>query len=265
MIASRLSAFLAPAALAAAFAAAPEARAVTVDFSGSQYADNFTETSNGSMLNVVSDELRMSNSATASGFAIYNNAFPATGIDEFTLSIDGKFSTMPTTGDGTSVGFLTNLREGSGYAAIFRIRTSGGVSSADFRVFSATTTALGSQLNATQTLSSAQLRATFAANTYYKFSVSIDTSTDGQIEFVGSILDAAGTTTLGSFSSYTTSYTNNALATSVGLRLGVQTSSVVTTVDNFTLTTTAVPEPSSFAAFGGLAVLGFAALRRRRA
>lgn len=36
-------------------------------------------------------------------------------------------------------------------------------------------------------------------------------------------------------------------------------------VDNLSFTTTAVPEPSAYAALAGVAILGFAALRRRRA
>lgn len=268
--ARRLSALAAPVAIAAILSAsAPAARAVTVDFSGTQYADSFTETFNGGVLNATGGELQIANTSSASGVAIYNNEFPSSGVTGFTMSVDAKFATLSSSAfDGNSIGLVTNVRNDNGYAVIFRIRTSSGQSFADIRLFSINTVSGAVvQIGSTQTLGSAQLGATFAANTFYQFDLSVSTATAGNIEFTGAILSADGTSTIGSFGSFSTTYTANSTPTYAGLRLGTQGNGTlansIVAVDNLTLS--AIPEPSSFAALGGLAVLACAALRRRRA
>lgn len=270
-----LSAFLAPSALLCALIASPSAKAATTtfDFSGTQYATNFTETANGARLSVNTGinngVLEMSNVSSLAGVATYNTAFPSSNTASFNLKIDGSFSTMPTTFGGDSIGFMTNVNgSGVGYMAIFRIRTSSGASEADFRLFEAvktdgTTTPLV-QVGSTIVLNSAALGGTvFTSSTFYTFGLQVDpNSGNGSISFTGSIFNASNGNTIGSFGAI-----NDASAifggTTVGLRLGTQGNvNNFTRADNFTLTT--VPEPSAFAVLGGVAALGFAALRRRR-
>lgn len=260
--------FLAAATLVASLALAASAHAVTIDFSDSQYADNFTETANGSLMGVSGDALVLSNSSSASGIAVYNDPFPAAGVGDFTLSADAKFGTLATnTFNGNSVGFMTNLSAvsgGSGFVTVFRTRTLSGVSQADLRVFNVTSSGtVGAQIGSTVVLNAAALATTFASDTFYTFQLDVDTGTAGTISFTGTILDANTSSVIGAFPTISSTYTSGSEPTYVGLRLGTQ-GQTPTTVDNFVLSSSAVPEPSSAAALGGLAALGCVALRRRR-
>jgi|GEM_PF-2098357 PEP-CTERM putative exosortase interaction domain len=265
----RLPALLVPAALlVTAVAPAAQASGIVIDFSGTQYDDNFTETANAGLLNASNGVLTISNSSSAAGVALYNDAFPSVSVDQFTVSADVSFGTMATNSlNGNSIGFVTNLSSlegGNGFVTVFRVRTQSGVSYADMRVFTITSEgALGGSAIATATLGASDLATAFASGTFYKFQVEVNLGTPGTIEFNGSILNSAGDSIIGTFSTLSAAYAGSDQPTYVGLRLGTQ-GQTITTVDNFTLTA-AIPEPSAFAALAGLATFGLAATRRRRA
>ncbi|MFH1499821.1 MAG: PEP-CTERM sorting domain-containing protein [Verrucomicrobiota bacterium] len=260
--------------LAASISAPVFATTTVLDFSGTQYADNFTETSNGDRLSVNSDALQFSNISSLSGITVYNPVFPsADNTESFSLSVDAKFTTLPTSFGGDSVGLLTHLNGTTGYLAVFRINKNGSTSQADLHVFegaSTTGSTVGTQVGSTQSListgGSPTLSADFASNTFYSFNLSIDASAGTSIAFTASILDAGTQSVIGTFNSIIdNSPTLGGTENKVGLRLGTQGNiNNFTVVDNFTLNTAAIPEPSAFAALGGLGALGFALARRRR-
>lgn len=248
-------------------AASVPTNATTIDFSGTQYADNFTETFNESMLTATDGALEMKNGSSAPGIALYNSAFPAAATSGFNLKIDGKFTNISTSSfDGHSVGFLTNISGSTGYLSVFRIRTQSGVSYADFRLFegsSINSTSAGTQIGTTLVLGPTDLAATFANNTFYTFSLDVAVDTDANtISFTGSILDTTNGSIIGSFASVTDT-TPTWGGTQVGLRVGTQGGTGrINTVDNFVLS--AIPEPSSYALVGGMGVLGLALTQRRK-
>ncbi len=246
------------------------ASTTVIDFSGTQYADNFTETFNATMLTPNNGGVEMKNGSSAAGIATYNSSFPSAVTDDFSLKIDGKFSFISTsTFDGHSVGFFSNISGTTGYLAVFRIRTQSGVSYADLRIFegaSTTSTAVGAQVGGsggTATLSGASLGTTFASNTFYTFNLDVAVDTDADtISFTGSILSTDNGSVIGSFLSIVdTSPTLG--GTGVGLRIGTQGGDGrITTVDNFVLST--IPEPSTYALLGGAGALGLALMQRRK-
>lgn len=239
----------------------------TIDFSGSQYADNFTETYNGGLLAANNNAVEITNGSSASGIALYNPAFPSSANEDFSLKIDGKFSHLSTsTFDGHSVGFLTNINGTAGYLAVFRIRTQSGVSQADFRLFegaSTTSSSAGTQIGTTAVLNSTSLATTFASNTFYTFNLDVSVDPDADtISFTGSILNATSGSVIGTFVSVTDT-TATLGGTKVGIRMGTQGGTGrINTVDNFVLSS--IPEPSTYALLGGAGALGLALMQRRK-
>ncbi|TSJ77541.1 PEP-CTERM sorting domain-containing protein [Rariglobus hedericola] len=174
---------------------------------------------------------------------------------------------MPSSFGGTSVGFITNITGGVGYLAVFRLNTTGGVSTADFRIFKGAKTdgtSVGAQVGSTVTLNSASLNsAIFNSTTFYTISLNVNAVAGTSIGFTGSILDSSNSSIIGAFGTISDS-TPTFGGTSVALRLGTGGNNVMTSVDNLVLTTSAVPEPSTYALLGGLGALGFVLSRRRR-
>lgn len=243
------------------------AASVVIDFSGTQYADNFTETSNGDRLNNTSGALTLNNAASLAGIAVYNTPFPSDPLADFSVKIDGKFTTRPTSFGGDSVGIMTNLNDsGAGLLAVFRI---GGATSADFRLFQGNSSgSLTTPALASQTVSTIAGFGGFQSNTFYTFQLSVSTdSANNSTTLTGSILDAGSGSLIASFNSVVATGSNFIGENGVALRLGTQGNiNNYTTVDNFVLTSAAspVPEPAAAALLSGLGVLGLVASRRRR-
>jgi hypothetical protein len=126
---------------------------------------------------------------------------------------------------------------------------------------------------------SQDLSATLQANTMYTLSMSVgdrfDTNYIGyQLQFrAGGSLLAQDNNTLtpanGSWVQSTVSFTTGASHAQLGqtlqVRFGSVTSGGQTVFDNITLTASAIPEPSTYAAIAGAAMLGLALWRRKRA
>lgn len=247
--------------------------ATTITFdTASDYTNNFTPkfTSNSGAAVVFSptrlDSLsKFDSSKSTASFVLFNTQAASTS---FTMSADVTLT--PSTGANTgyaaagslSFGFLTNIGTDNGYAALFRFT---GTNTADLRIFkgvNATTGALGSvdPVNSATTITLAN-SATWGADTYYRLSLDV-LNTTSAISFTGSVL-TTGNTVLGTFTTYIDNTPVSVSNTTVGFRAGVGPSDVVR-IDNFSIPTSAIPEPSTYALLGGASVLGLAFLTRRQ-
>ena len=202
--------------------------------------------------------------STGSGSASFSTLNAAVGSTSYTVKADVLFSPTATafsTDTGAlSFSFLTNIGTANGYAAIFRFT---GSNTADFRIYegvNASTGALGT-LRDTKTLTSSG--ANWSTSSFYTLSLNVSTAGDNSgISFIGSILSTGGTP-LGSFTTYTDTSPSSATNTSVGVRMGVGSTDVLR-MDNFSVTTSLIPEPSTFALLGGFGALALAIHSRRK-
>jgi PEP-CTERM motif len=235
------------------------AQTTTLNFTAStDYTDNFIESASNPTLigwNAAGYVQRDAGASTSS--ALYNPTSTA-GIDNFTnvsLSADIAFSTTST--GGLSTGFYTNVNSAgtSGYAAVFRMESS---TSFSFRLFDSngdpSTAGVGTQIGTTQTITGS-----FAANTFYNARLLVST-VGADVSFSASFYTTGGTL-IGNFGALTDTSAAVVGGGQVGIRMG-SIASHTGRLDNFSIT--AIPEPSSFAAFAGLGVLGLTASRRRR-
>jgi hypothetical protein len=225
----------------------------------SDYTDNFTETANGSSLSWNNGALAEFNaSTTTASIATYNTAVPVTTGSTLSLAMDASFHNL--TAGGASIGFITNAISGTGYLSVFRLTSA---TTADFRVFTDVTTAgtipSGAIFTSTLTLTGG---ATFSIDTDYTFSLNVQ-NTGTQLIFSGSILNASNSSVIGTFTSYSNAPTTYITGTGVAIRLGAINGSY-TYADNFSVSTSSIPEPSTYALLSGLAVIGLAAIRRPR-
>ncbi|HSI10168.1 MAG: PEP-CTERM sorting domain-containing protein [Rariglobus sp.] len=192
---------------------------------------------------------------------IFNSAAASTS---YTIKADVNFqpnnSTFTPGGSAMGVGFFTNIGTNDGYAAIFRFT---GTNTADFRLFegaNASTGTLTTQItaaNSTFTLASG----TWSTSSFYTLSLDV-VNTGSSIAFTGTVLTTGGAV-LGTFSTYTDLTPSSVSNTSVGVRLGAGAADRVA-LDNFSIPTSAIPEPSTYALIGGAGVLGLALCTRRK-
>jgi hypothetical protein len=250
-------------------AGALAAATTTIDFSGTQYDDSFTETINGGNLTIDADNstLRVNHGSSLAGITTYNTTFPsAANTDDFTIAVDGKFSVL--TGGGDSVGIITHSTGTAGYTAIFRFISA---TTVDFRLFeglNASTGSLGTNLvnpSASVALTAAASE-TLVADKFYTFKLDVNVTSPTNVIFSASVLDATSGSIIASFTDVTdTSASLGGTSNKIGLRLGTNGNvNNYTTVDNLQLITSTIPEPSSFALLGGLGALGLVLSRRRR-
>ena len=232
--------------------------AATITFgTETDYTNNFTETANGTELSWNNggylDEYHAT--TTTSSVARYNTAVSG----DFNLSLDASFTSNLGSYAGASVGFLTQVNgtdaTSTGYLSVFRLTTTG----ADFRVFE------GATLNGTSvgtTLVTRTISGSFSANTYYTFSLDVEHTETG-LTFIGSILNATTGSVIGTFTSYTNTTPTNADGSTVGIRLGT-INGTHTYADNFDVTLSAIPEPSTYGLLGGASILGLVLCTRRK-
>lgn len=123
----------------------------------------------------------------------------------------------------------------------------------------------GVQLGTTATSTQAAL----TAATQYTATLRISVSAASEYTVVYSLLNGAGDTTLQTISRTTVSgsFINNLSIDGIGIGYRQSGTSLATSIslNSVDVTLSTVPEPSGFAAVAGLAGLGFAASRRRRA
>ncbi|HSH93989.1 MAG TPA: PEP-CTERM sorting domain-containing protein [Roseimicrobium sp.] len=250
-------------ALTAAAVSTPlNAATVTFD-SASDLSTNFTAASNTG----TAVAWNAGNGGTAVKYdtgisaLIFNSAAASTS---YTIKADVNFlpngGAYTSGGSGFGLGFFTNIGTNNGYAALLRFT---GTNTADFRLFegaNASTGSLGTQINeATSTFTLAS--GTWSTSGFY--TLSLDVVNNGtSISFTGSVLTTGGTS-LGTFATYLDTTPSSVANTSVGLRFGVGAFDRLA-LDNFTLPTSAIPEPSTYALLGGAGVLGLALLTRRQ-
>jgi hypothetical protein len=248
-------------ALTAAVPGALNAATVTFD-SASDLTTNFTAGFNSG----TATAWNAGNGGTAVKYdtgvsaLIFNSAAASTS---YTIKADVNFqpnnSTFTVGGSAMGVGFFTNIGTNDGYAAIFRFT---GTNTADFRLFegaNASTGTLTTQItaaNSTFTLASGN----WSTSSFYTLSLDV-VNTGTSISFTGSILTTGGTL-LGTFATYTDLTPSSVSNTSVGVRLGAGAADRVA-LDNFSVPTSAIPEPSAYALIGSIGALGFIWWMRR--
>lgn len=265
----RLSAFVAPAIIVSALALASEARAVTFDFTAStDYTNNFYRTaltvgsSNALGHSASAGTVAHSSTASGTGVFVYDTAPDTTVTNTFkdvTVSFD-----FSTTIANVSFGVFFGGDRNSANLAIFNINNSG--SQDQLRFFTGGTPSSAANGSAgtvqsafTQTLATGG----WTVNKTYHAVLTIDYVTATTANVTYTISDPyTGLGALSSFSASAAGITVAAAGGEIGFRTGLASSGGTLSFDNITIS--AIPEPSSFAAFGGLAALGCAALRRRR-
>ncbi len=183
---------------------------------------------------------------------------PLDKFSSFTVQADFRAST---TSANNSIGFYTKLNDSgtSGYLGIFRLNN--GAGSADFRLWSgADATVTNGIGTGTQVGAATGTFAATSVNTSYTVKLEV-ADIGGNVEFVASLWTIGGTQ-IGSSISYT-AVGGTIGDGQVGMRLNSNFTDTIR-MDNFGITATTIPEPSTYAVLGGLAALGLAAVRRRR-
>jgi hypothetical protein len=239
-----------------------------IDFSGSDYASNnliggINSSLSSGGLNFNAGTLRINSGSSLAGMVTYNAVAPSSDyMEDFTVTVDGKFTNL--NGGGDSIGIITNNTGGtSGYVGIFRILNT---TTADFRLFEGVNTTTGS-LGSNLTSTALTLKGTFSKDTFYTFSLAVDVTSATSVTFTASILDTSSGSIIGTFTSVVDNSASLGGSTNqIGLRLGTNgIGTNYTTVDNLQIiTASAVPEPATYALFGGLMALGAVSFRRRR-
>lgn len=274
--ARRLSALAAPVVIAAVLSAsAPAARAVTVDFSSdNDFANNFHAypVSGGTYAqSAATGNLTWTTTGSQTGAFVYDtNGATADGVVNFvpgagsSVTVDFDFSTSV---DNSSVGVYFGGSRSSELLALFNVNNSGAQDQT--RIFSisgwnATNPAVNG--NTTTSANQSQASGGWTTNTTYHVNLTIAYTSASAANVTLTVSDRYTVSNpLASFSVTATNQTVSSTLNEIGFRTGMGGSAGVITLDNIAIATSAIPEPSSFAALGGLAVLACAALRRRRA
>jgi hypothetical protein len=199
-------------------------------------------------------------SVNGSGASIvYDANGSAENISNFTVSktvslnvtMDLSFSTS---GNSFGIYIINAANEAQGYLALFNVNNSGSNDTIRFSsaVVNPTTPSTVGSIPAGSYANNQDLgigpTGTFSS---YSFSYSINANNEAVLSMT------AGAQT----STYTIAGTSAFTNVEVGFRLG--SSSGTVGVDNFNISTTAIPEPSTYAALAGIAVLGMCLARRR--
>lgn len=252
-------------ALTATLPAVLTAATYTFDTSA-DYTNNFTPGFTGGSALVLSSTAPYGDhiakyDGTASS-ASYARLTTAVGTTSYSLKADVVFAGTYGPASALGFGFVTNIGTNAGYLAIFRFT---GTNTADFRVFEGTSTAsstIGTLVNdLTPNQSFTRSSGTWSTTTYYTLNLDV-VNTGTSISFTGSVLTTGGVV-LGTFGTYTeTSPLASVSDTSVGFRMGVNQYETVR-MDNFTVTPSPIPEPSTYVLIGSIGALGFACWRRR--
>lgn len=253
-------------ALALAGVVAPLQSATITFDTAADYTGNFTNTySTGTApaWNAANGgTVAQYNAATGNAMSVFNTDV---GSTSYTLNTDVMFTPnfggpFTTGGSALGFGFMTNIGTNDGYTAIIRFT---GTNTADFRLFkdtNVTTGNLGTQVTAATSTFTRQ-SGVWSTGTFYTLSLAI-ANTGSAISFSASVLTTGGTT-LGTFSTFTDASPVSVTNTTVGVRFGEAAGDRIA-IDNFSVTTSAVPEPSTVALLSGLAALGLAVYVRRR-
>jgi hypothetical protein len=151
---------------------------------------------------------------------------------------------------------------------LFALRFVGGTGAGELSWNTRTATPAGASANAAVAGST---NFTLVADTWYKFDATFTkgatdiwnfTASVSSYSANGTVFDSIVSTASGSFASQNGTYSASTLYGAVMYRSGL--GPAIAQLDNYSIVTTAIPEPSTFATLAGIAALGLVASRRRR-
>lgn len=244
-----------------------DARAVSFDFStASQYADNFslgymqTGSPSGTVsVNTTSGRLVHNAAGGSTATWIYDTT-PSDGttsittFSDFTLDIDFSIAA----GSGSFGVFFGGSSRTNSALALFNINNSG--SNDQLRLFGPGADMTGAGVGSGNTAHSLVPTTNgYTSNTFYHLQLSVAYQTASSALVTFTISDPGNT-----LQSITLSGIVTGLSPSGEIAFRSYTGAAGSSnFDNLSITTSAVPEPSAFALVGGLAALGFVAVRRQ--
>lgn len=262
-------------ALAVACISGTDALAVAFDFSSDgQFAGNFHDYAvpNGSFAqSAASGRVTWTTSGGQTGAFVYDtNGATAGGTTNFIPGVGNSVvvnfdfsSNVLNTGFGVFFGGARNAE----YLALFNLNNSG--SNDQLRIFAtnnwnATTPATGG----TTSSPAASLATTTGTNgwtsgaTYHAtLTMTYTSATTADVTYV--ITDPSNVIT--PFSVSATGLTVSGTANEIGFRMGSAGNPAILSIDNLSIVTTStIPEPSTFALLGGAGTLGLAVMQRRK-
>lgn len=261
--------------LASAFVlGAASAHAVMIDFNANgDFANNFHAypvTDGTYAQSAGTGVLTWTTTGAQTGAFVYDtNGSAAGGVANFIPGVGNSIVVefdFRTSVANSSVGVFFGGPRGAEHLALFNINNSG--NNDQLRIFGVrnwnlTTPATNGTTSspAANLVTGTDTNGWTINNTYHaKFTMTYTSATTVNVSYV--ISDP--TNTLSPISISATSVTVSDIANEIGFRTGMSNTGGVITIDNISITTV-IPEPSAFAGLVGLATLGFAATRRRRA
>lgn len=261
---------LAASALAASLGLAASASAVTIDFnSDGAFANNFHAypVFNGVYAqSSATGNLTWTTAGGQTGAFVYDtNGSAAGGVTNFIPGVGNSVSVafdFSTSVNNSSVGVYFGGARNAEKFALFNINNTSATND-QLRIFSVsdwnTSTPATNGTTANPSANQSLSTGGWTTNTTYRalFTMTYTSATTADVVFTIS------GTSISPFSVSASGVSVSSTLNEIGFRTGMGNAGGVITLDNISITTSAVPEPSAAAALGGLAALGFAALRRR--
>ncbi|MBC8009235.1 MAG: PEP-CTERM sorting domain-containing protein [Burkholderiales bacterium] len=266
------AAVLAPLALFAASVAGAATIPFTNDFSSVGLANN-----SGFTLGSGFQTLSVSNTVATVGYS--NSQFTNAANTSFTLTSQFRITSLGTSTGGVSqsvgFGFFGTEATFAGGSTTPYLYANWSFNLGTLSIIEVDATNTNVQSGTpTADLNGATAGFITPGSTLYTLKLAVTNTAPGTYSLSFGVFDSAGTTQFGS-SATVASYSIASLTTTTdldangfyGIRSRIPLISGTTTVgfDNFAITSSAIPEPSTYAALAGLGVLGLAASRRRRA
>ncbi|MFA6960716.1 MAG: hypothetical protein WC205_08205 [Opitutaceae bacterium] len=215
------------------------------------YDNNFVEILNGASVSWDGTNKVVSKTGVDTSGILFNDGGTA-GTDSFsdvTASIDVSFNAFA----ANSIGIYQGATNSTGYLGLVNFLSS---TSVQLRIFDSNSAPNAGTVGTTLTNVTLTPTASLTVNTFY--TVSFSSISNGSNQDLTLSLSSVSGTVLA-----TTLITDNTSAVQSG-QIGLRPSSQVLTLDNFAITSSAIPEPATASMIMGAIMVGVAACVRRR-